>query len=91
MPARKILCLIAVGLMLTGCQSLNRQSVTQTALPRLDASLSKPCDTISEPDGEDVDSVLDWSLDLLNKYSECSLRHDAVVKAYNNAQQTESK
>ena len=83
MPRKTILCLILAASAMTGCASSKPQLI-QPTIPALDSALSARCPPVSEPIDDSVDSLIDAYLDLVGKYSDCSKRHDATVKAWGN-------
>ena len=81
MLRKHILCLITAVLAMSGCASSKTRLIAPT-IPNLDAALSAPCPQLKSPTDDAVDSLIESYIDAVGKYSDCSKRHDATVKAW---------
>ena len=63
---------------------MKQSAVSIQHVPALDSNLAKPCAEIGQPDvSSDYDQLSVWMLDVLQKYADCSIRHDQTVRVYN--------
>lgn len=80
----RILCLLAAGLMLTGCGS-SRMLYVPRAVPPLDSGLAAQCPEIPDPPQAPA-NYDDWQLwvqdQVLMACGVCANRHRAIVKAW---------
>lgn len=80
----RILCLLAVALILTGCGASPTLYVPRV-VPPLDSGLAAPCEEISDPpqNPRDYDEWQIWIQDVvLVAYGVCAARHRATVEAW---------
>ncbi|RIQ49541.1 hypothetical protein [Bordetella avium] len=79
----RILCLLVVALMLTGCAASPTLYVPRI-VPPLDSQLATPCPELPEPpqNPADYDAWQAWVQDqVLVAYGVCAARHRATVGA----------
>ena len=78
---RRILCLMAASLVLTGCASSATPFPQQT--PRLDSKLAADCSKLSKPTSDDYNALEDWIVQtVMPAYGDCASRHHDTVKAW---------
>lgn len=66
---------------MSACQSSEPLTVKPTLQP-LDSALSKPCDTLTPPQDNSVDTLIESHLDLIKSYNDCATRHNAVIELW---------
>ena len=86
MTSRKTILILAfVGYLLTGCAFSEKPSGNPT-LPPLEDSLVEPCRKIPElPEAATVDTLIEWGLETVGRYTDCATRKQAVTEIYNHA------
>lgn len=57
--------------------SLNQVKPTK----QIPSNLSQPCPDLQLLDANTGKAWLPWSIDTVNKYNDCKLRHDAIIKS----------
>lgn len=75
MKYKRSLSTLIVGLLLTGCASLNVPSTTQEAPP----GLSKCPAIVKDGNYQNFGQVLEKLIDTIDAYNDCSNTHNALV------------
>jgi len=77
----KRLCLLAAGLLLSGCASSATPFPGPT--PPLKSDLAADCSKLSLPDTADYNVLEQWVVDIaMPAYADCASRHHDTVKAW---------
>ena len=80
---KQIILILAMSVsLLTGC-SLFREASTGQTLPSISPELREPCQKIPEiKENATVDDMTEWSLTLIEQYTDCAIRKQGVVNTY---------
>lgn len=74
---------VLVLCLLTGCSFCEKPSANPT-IPPLESSLTDPCRKIPDlPEAAAVDTVIEWGLEVIDRYTDCAVRKQTVTDIYN--------
>ncbi|MHA3079626.1 hypothetical protein [Acinetobacter sp. ANC 5502] len=75
---RDLFIVTGIALTMTACSSLGKQSIL--VKPNYPVNLMTQCQNLTTPSDGTAKSILLWSVDTVDKYNDCKLKHSQLIE-----------